>query len=124
MALECRNDFLGRVVIASSISYSIHVRAQRALQSDDCIAPVARREAGALEVEGCGAHPVADIGVAQQAPWKFFAGILFSRGRYIRVGEDAVAADRTATDNDRLAERNDRRRLAQREIRIAEFMTR
>src|SRR5262249_52393402 len=107
MPLECRNYFLGRVVITPSIGYSIAVRAQRALQSDDCVALVARLEAGALKIEGSGANPVTDIGVAQQAPRKFFPGILFSRGRDIRVGEDAVAADRIATDNNRLAERND-----------------
>ena len=122
MALECRNHFLGRVVVAPSISYSIAIRAQRALQSDDCVASVTRLEAGALKIEMRGANPVADIGVAQQAPWKFFPGILFARGRHIRVGENTVAADRTATGNDRLAKRNDSCSLAQREIRIAEFM--
>ena len=107
MALECRNDFLRRIVVASGIGYSVAVCAQSALQSDDAVAPVARFKARPLKIEGRRANPMTDVGVAQQAPRKFFSRILFARGRHIRMGENAVTADRTTTDNDRLAQRND-----------------
>ena len=65
MALECRNHFLRRVVIASGIGYSVAVHAQGALQSDNRVASIAWFETGALKIKGRCTNPMTDVGVAQ-----------------------------------------------------------
>ena len=124
MALECCDHLERGLVIAAGFLDAVAVTAQRALQPRHQLAALAGLDRGAVEIERGRAYPMPDAGLAQQVPGKFLARILLARRRHIGMPKDALCADRPAAGDDRFAERDHRRDLPQREVAVAEFVSR
>ena len=92
MALECRHHLMRRGIEHAVGGDAVAVLTERFLQRRDRFAAIAEREHRTSSVIGAGLHPMADAGIVQRAPRKFFAGILLARRRDIRMREHACRA--------------------------------
>src|SRR5664280_3025838 len=124
MALEGRDHLARGVVIDAGFLDAVAVTVQRALQPRHQLAALAGLDRGAVEIKRGRAYPMPDAGLAQQVPGKFLTRILLARRCYVGMAEDARGTDRTAAGDDRFAERDHRRDLPQREVAVAEFVSR
>src|SRR5882724_2300365 len=120
VTLEGGDHFHGRAVILSTGRDAVAVFGERELQVTDVLADGAEPEHVAAH-DRCRLDPMADAGIRQRMPRKFFAGVFFSRRGDVRMSEHAMLWH-VATEHDAAAQGDHSRDLAQREFRIAPIM--
>ena len=122
MTLEGGDDVACRLVVMAGLVDAVAVGLSGAAAAAPPLRCCSRSSASCRHVQRRRAHPVADAEVAEQFPGEFLARVLLARRRDVGMREHALGAIGSCRLEDRLAQRDDRRGLPQREVRIAEFV--